>query len=80
MGAPPGPKTNTKHFIEWFFAEYGHRFSQSTVSESLSNTFAKLNEDPCTTALHQRAGLDNHILSNDILYMTIFFMTPITSS
>ena len=56
MDALPGPKTNTKTVFEWFFAEYGHRLSQSTVFESLNKTLAKLDKATSTTALRQRAG------------------------
>jgi DDE superfamily endonuclease/Fission yeast centromere protein N-terminal domain/Tc5 transposase DNA-binding domain len=52
------PKPSQKQCIEWFYQEYQHRLSQSTVSESLSKTFAYLdgNTNPNPTSLRVRGG------------------------
>jgi len=42
------PKPSHKQCIEWFLEQYSHRLSQSTVSESLSDTFSNL-DDPTST-------------------------------
>ena len=50
------PKPTQKRCIEWFHAEYGHKLSQSTVSESLSSHFAHLDEstvDPKSQRLRE---------------------------
>ncbi|RDW84504.1 hypothetical protein BP6252_02094 [Coleophoma cylindrospora] len=52
------PKPTHKQCIEWFFEQYNHRLSQSSVSESLSKTFANL-DDPTaiiSTSVRVRAG------------------------
>lgn len=38
------PKPSHKACIEWFFEQFNHRISQSTVSESLSVRFANLDD------------------------------------
>jgi hypothetical protein len=52
------PKPSHKQCIEWFFEQYGHRLSQSSVSESLSATYTNL-DDPIktpSTSLRVRTG------------------------
>jgi len=41
----PISKTLSKNCIEWFYKQFNHQISQSTVSESLSNHFAYLDQD-----------------------------------
>jgi beta-lactamase class D len=36
------PRPSQKQCIEWFLENFGHRLSQSTVSESLSKQYANL--------------------------------------
>lgn len=50
------PKPTQRQCIEWFFQEYNHRLSQSTVSESLSSTFANLDDSSHPTSLRLRTG------------------------
>jgi hypothetical protein len=50
------PKPTQKQCVGWFHAEYGHKLSQSTVSESLSSHFAHLDEsivDPKSQRLRE---------------------------
>lgn len=42
------PKPSQKACIEWFFNKYGHKLSQSTVSESLSSHFDTLDDSKIT--------------------------------
>jgi hypothetical protein len=50
------PKPTQKQCIQWFFDEYNHKVSQSTVSESLSKTFEHLDENSNSTSIRIRGG------------------------
>jgi hypothetical protein len=52
------PKPTHKQCIEWFFEQYNHRLSQSSISESLSNTYSNLDNPTSTipTTIRIRAG------------------------
>lgn len=53
------PKPSQKACIQWFQETYGHKVSQSTVSESLSVTFARLDTEAgaiSSSALRIRSG------------------------
>ena len=42
------PRPRQKELIEWFKGEYGRKLSQSTISESLSDTYKHLDAAPQT--------------------------------
>jgi hypothetical protein len=50
------PKPSQKQCIEWFSQNYGHKLSQSTVSESLSSHFKDLDKAIQATGSRLRVG------------------------
>ena len=49
-------KPTQKACIAWFESQFGHRISQSTVSESLSDHFKHLDQTPASEGSRQRTA------------------------
>jgi Fission yeast centromere protein N-terminal domain/Tc5 transposase DNA-binding domain len=50
------PKPSQKACIDWFYTQFNHKLSQSTVSESLSSHFKDLDESSTTSGQRLRTG------------------------
>ncbi|ELR08125.1 hypothetical protein GMDG_02947 [Pseudogymnoascus destructans 20631-21] len=55
LGTQTAPETLLESLHHWFLHEFNHRLSQSTISDSLSNRFKRL-DNSTTTRQRNRTG------------------------